>query len=263
MAAEFSTAPVAPQQIQHQPYHAYKHSFNTPLHSGRQTPANISPTSPRTVSNVPALHIQPPQVQPRKTPIYVPAALRKTEKPVRQSPPKVDSALSSAESSWNSAGGGFQQPAQDNNSAGSRIFSEELNGEAQLSPITGPVTRVHWKDDASTNVCTAAGCQTPFTFFNRRHHCRKCGGIFCNNHSLKQVKLNEHALFHPEGEFQRACDSCYENYRKWQHLRSSRANSESSAGSAAVNIDTPAPKRPEAQRVGSLAQSLQYGWSTF
>lgn len=137
MAAEYSPAPQA--------YYSTKSTF-TPLSSGQQTPANVSPTSPRSTVNIPSLHIQPPQVQPRKKPIYVPAALRKTEKPNRQSPPKIDSALNSAHSSWEA---GFRKPTDDNallDANVPRTLTEaELNVEAPLSPVTGPVTRVHWQ----------------------------------------------------------------------------------------------------------------------
>lgn len=36
-----------------------------------------------------------------------------------------------------------------------------------------------WTDDISVNSCN--NCKDDFTFFNRRHHCRLCGKIFCNN----------------------------------------------------------------------------------
>ncbi|KAF2194629.1 hypothetical protein K469DRAFT_725896 [Zopfia rhizophila CBS 207.26] len=266
MATDFSTAPGVPQPAPYQ-HHAYKTSTHySPMGSGANTPANISPTSPRTVANPPTLPNHAPQIRPMKPPIYVPAALRRTEKPGRQSPPKVDSAVDSADSSW-STGAGFRQTTGDSVDSGiSRIVTEELNNDVPLSPITGPITRNHWQPDNSTNVCTASACQMPFSFFNRRHHCRKCGGIFCYQHSQQRVKLNEHALFHPEGEWQRACDRCHSHFRQWEHMRSSRANSESSASSSAVRIDTPiAAKRPEAQRVGSLASSFQgaFNWSTF
>ena len=35
-----------------------------------------------------------------------------------------------------------------------------------------------WTDDTSVNSCH--NCKVDFTFFNRRHHCRLCGKIFCN-----------------------------------------------------------------------------------
>jgi hypothetical protein len=80
------------------------------------------------------------------------------------------------------------------------------------------------------------------------------------------VRLNENALFHPEGELQRACDRCFTHFRQWEHMRSSRQNSESSgSGTSAVQVNTPiAAQRPEVQRVGSIANSYGvYNWSTF
>ena len=35
-----------------------------------------------------------------------------------------------------------------------------------------------WQEDGGVKACPL--CDTKFTFFNRRHHCRKCGKIFCN-----------------------------------------------------------------------------------
>ena len=123
--------------------------------------------------------------------------------------------------------------------------------------------------DGSTTVCSASSCQEPFGFFQRRHHCRKCGGIFCWQHSSNQVRLDELARFHPEGHWHRACDRCHSSFREWEHLRSSRSNSSSSENSEPAvvqSIETPAStKRPETTRVGSLAQSFQgtWNWSTF
>lgn len=35
-----------------------------------------------------------------------------------------------------------------------------------------------WQEDSGVKACPL--CDAKFTFFNRRHHCRKCGKIFCN-----------------------------------------------------------------------------------
>lgn len=35
-----------------------------------------------------------------------------------------------------------------------------------------------WEEDSKVKNCPT--CNVKFTFFNRRHHCRKCGHIFCN-----------------------------------------------------------------------------------
>ncbi|XP_022887916.1 pleckstrin homology domain-containing family F member 2-like isoform X2 [Olea europaea var. sylvestris] len=41
----------------------------------------------------------------------------------------------------------------------------------------------NWVADASH----CQGCSTQFTFINRKHHCRRCGGLFCN--SCTQLRM--------------------------------------------------------------------------
>ncbi|KAL1740497.1 FYVE zinc finger-domain-containing protein [Schizophyllum fasciatum] len=36
-----------------------------------------------------------------------------------------------------------------------------------------------WKPDSTSSSCDYFYCRTSFGIFERRHHCRKCGGIFC------------------------------------------------------------------------------------
>ena len=40
-----------------------------------------------------------------------------------------------------------------------------------------PIKRSQWVRDELVNSCTI--CGSPFNIFNRRHHCRCCGKIFC------------------------------------------------------------------------------------
>lgn len=42
-----------------------------------------------------------------------------------------------------------------------------------------------WTPDAPN----CEGCGATFTFFNRKHHCRRCGGLFCNNCTLSRQYL--------------------------------------------------------------------------
>lgn len=268
MSTQFSGAAVA---VQHNPFqHAYKKSaLYSQIDSGANTPLNVSPTSPRTMSHLPAYPQHAPALRPLKTPGYIPAALRRTEKPGGRSPPTADSASDTPTASWASSG---QSPGDI--TPISRIATEDMRSiydDTPLSPVTGPITRNHWQPDSSTVVCTASCCQQPFGLFMRRHHCRKCGGIFCYQHLQKQVRLNEHALFHPEGELHKACDRCHTQFREWEQMRSSRTNSESSGSidsPAAVQIEqAPQAKRPEcAPKASFLSQSFGGGtwnWSTF
>ena len=49
-------------------------------------------------------------------------------------------------------------------------------------------------------------CDLPFTLFKRRHHCRICGLIFCDNCSSKYVE----GKLHGYSSMVRVCDECFE-----------------------------------------------------
>ncbi|KAJ8628070.1 hypothetical protein MRB53_021377 [Persea americana] len=58
---------------------------------------------------------------------------------------------------------------------------------------------VNWVEDASH----CQGCSSQFTFFNRKHHCRRCGGLFCNSCTLQRMTLRG------QGDSPvRICDPC-------------------------------------------------------
>lgn len=59
-----------------------------------------------------------------------------------------------------------------------------------------------WKPDSSAPVCDS--CDVTFTVYRRRHHCRCCGGVFCNSCSNTYVSIPALHEMKP----QRVCRAC-------------------------------------------------------
>ncbi|KAF2221607.1 hypothetical protein BDZ85DRAFT_19090 [Elsinoe ampelina] len=234
MATSFQQPQNAHQFQQHNAY--YRQTYSQPANftpPSSVTPPN-SKISPTNVAN------PPKQIYAQRSCGYVPAALRPTV-PARVRRP--DTPPRSAQSSFES-----QSPSQQSRSSKSlpvtptddvssfmaplsqvtRVVTDEWNEE--LGEVTGQPTRGHWKPDASVTCCTSPTCGTVFSLLARRHHCRRCGGIYCFVHSSRNVPLDQEARFHPKGSPGRACDNCYSDYKIWQSERKSRASSITSGG---------------------------------
>ena len=68
------------------------------------------------------------------------------------------------------------------------------------------VNRVKKIEDDETAVCMDRTCNVAFTVWVRRHHCRACGGVFCDNCTLKRTPILYLNFVQPV----RVCDACYE-----------------------------------------------------
>ncbi|KAJ3292772.1 hypothetical protein HK104_005047 [Borealophlyctis nickersoniae] len=68
----------------------------------------------------------------------------------------------------------------------------------------------HWVPDREITKCHSNTCETQFGLFKRKHHCRRCGNIFCSQHVANRLKLSltDHVV-NPDGAETRVCDSCY------------------------------------------------------
>ena len=94
--------------------------------------------------------------------------------------------------------------------------------------------------DHESPVCDHATCKRYFSYFTRRHHCRKCGNIFCDLHSALEIPLDQDANFNPRGAPSRACDHCYAQFREWRNLATGRTSTRSSPTAARhQQIDSP------------------------
>jgi hypothetical protein len=126
------------------------------------------------------------------------------------------------------------------------------------------------KPDASSPQCDLASCARRFSVFARRHHCRRCGLIFCAEHSSRLVPLDQHARFHDRAPRFRACVDCFGDYGLWAAERARRAaacspgGGDAAAAAAASGIKIGGGKG--AGLINTLiAQSVpkDWHWSTF
>jgi len=62
-----------------------------------------------------------------------------------------------------------------------------------------------WVPDSSSELCTS--CKSPFSFTNRRHHCRNCGKLFCHDCCGNMISIPRYSIYTPE----RVCNDCYKS----------------------------------------------------
>ncbi len=97
--------------------------------------------------------------------------------------------------------------------------------------------------DPNSTICDDPTCKKHFTYFTRRHHCRRCGDIFCDLHSAYVVPLDESANYNPRGAASRACAHCFAEFKVWRSRTSSQV---SSSSSSTPNHSATAPNSPVA-----------------
>lgn len=70
--------------------------------------------------------------------------------------------------------------------------------QRQRSPVSSRRYAVRdWQPDSEVNECPI--CKRPFTWMFRRHHCRKCGRVVCNDCSPHRITIPRQFIVHPPG----------------------------------------------------------------
>ncbi|GAB7327364.1 hypothetical protein MBLNU13_g11236t1 [Cladosporium sp. NU13] len=248
-------------------------------------PGNASPQTPPSANQSPTsyhAHLHVRQLRPQKQPLYTPACLRPTEssRPKDIPGPRApDTPPTSNHSSFDNGNIGLDLPATSNMSSQesefdllrqglSRVASDTIDEE--FGEVTGPPTMAHWKPNESADAC--AICQSNFTWYFRKHHCRRCGDVVCAPHLTKTVPLDQNARYNPNGTESKACDACFRAWRTIKKLRHSRTSSLANSMTSSFSNGTAKPgmlipqhvKNDPSMFVGSMARS-EGGmvWSTF
>ncbi|KAF4966525.1 hypothetical protein FSARC_5767 [Fusarium sarcochroum] len=89
---------------------------------------------------------------------------------------------------------------------------------AGKSPLEGPVdpdeliTRQHWQRSTSYDLCTDPTCGRSLGPLNGSINCRHCGRLFCEEHTMYQMKLSRSAKHEPvRGYWARVCETCFKS----------------------------------------------------
>jgi len=123
-----------------------------------------------------------------------------------------------------------------------------------------------WKPDSLASNCDNFYCRIKFSLFERRHHCRKCGGVFCGNCTTRTTPLLDASnlnFLHPPRNIPlevyaspispiipgRVCDDCWEQLNGYPTPRTPRIPD--LVPSVPVTI-----QKPFASEASSLASSV-------
>lgn len=102
--------------------------------------------------------------------------------------------------------------------AGVELNFKLPNYEKNSNAIFNSKTPAEWVDSDSCMIC-----YTQFSILHRKHHCRACGGVFCNEDSSNKIPLPDLGI--PESV--RVCNTCYGDYefkRKSSRRQSNKKN---------------------------------------
>ena len=93
----------------------------------------------------------------------------------------------------------FGPSATSNNTSTSRTLERPLPRRPSLDNSQNrrsrEITLPRWEPDAAVSKCPI--CGTNFSFWYRKHHCRKCGRVVCANCSPHRITIPRQFIVHP------------------------------------------------------------------
>ncbi|KAL1963063.1 hypothetical protein VTN77DRAFT_8709 [Rasamsonia byssochlamydoides] len=104
--------------------------------------------------------------------------------------------------------------SNENYQPSSVAVSRQPGGPAEQRPLDPDevVTREHWQARSPYDVCYEPTCGKRLTATNGSVNCRKCGKLFCEEHTMYQMKLSRSAQHEPvRGLWCRVCETCYKS----------------------------------------------------
>ncbi|KEY67132.1 hypothetical protein S7711_02993 [Stachybotrys chartarum IBT 7711] len=246
------------------------------------TASQISPLSSSdndSTSSMPASPSHKSHHARQLRPLYMPAVLRPNNE---FSVPSKTAAPGSSPGNGSESSGAITLRRSSNNllvGIGQRLSrrstADDVKGmtgclDLELFPqVTDLPTRKHWKPDPESSICDDPTCKRNFSYFTRRHHCRKCGNIFCDSHSSYVAPLDQHANFNPRAVPSRTCNHCFEEFKTWHSRNSSRTSSTTSSDGHPTSATAPMTAVPDVSRGpangAEVAASVprDWNWSTF
>jgi len=74
------------------------------------------------------------------------------------------------------------------------------------------VTKSHWQRHGPNDACSEPECGKRLSSANGSVNCRKCGKLFCDEHTMYKMKLSRSAQHEPvRGLWCRVCETCYKS----------------------------------------------------
>lgn len=100
-----------------------------------------------------------------------------------------------------------------NNNNFSLSSSSRESSSSSLNTVTPEitVTRKHWQKPSGYDRCSVKGCKKHLNIKNGLVNCRKCGKLFCHDHSDFRVKLDNNADYYAEGVWCKCCEDCFKS----------------------------------------------------